>query len=85
MNSTPDDPAQAEWERTEALDNGASESDLDAATATGGDPSEIPDADDEIPIEDLHGSAEQSESQGANPVIADLGAEGEGDVAPEDV
>lgn len=85
MNSIPDDPAQAEWERTEALDNGASESELDEATATGRDPSEIPDADDEIPTEDLHGSASQPESQGADPAIADGGAGGEGNLAPEDV
>lgn len=85
LNDPSDDPAQAEWEGTEALDNGALESELDEATATGRDPDEIPDADDEIPIEDLHGSSSQPESQGADPVIADLGTEGEGDLAPEDI
>ncbi|GGD85954.1 sugar ABC transporter ATPase [Microbacterium murale] len=78
-----DDPAQAEWDRTEALDEGASE-DVDMATATGRDPDEISAADDEIPAEDLHGSNSQPESQGEDPVIADLGDEGEGDLAPED-
>src|SRR5690606_32581045 len=85
LNDPSDDPAQAEWERTEALDNGASEADLDAATATGRDPGEIPDADDEIPYEDLHGTDAQPETQSADPAIADLGVEGEGDLAPEDI
>ncbi len=85
LNDPSDDPAQAEWERTEALDNGASEADLDAATATGRDPDEIPDADDEIPYEDLHGTDAQPETQSADPAIADLGVEGEGDLAPEDI
>lgn len=79
-----DDPAQADWEQTEALDDGASEEDLDGTTATGRDPDEIAAADDEIPAEDLHGSNSQPESQGEDPVIADLGDEGEGDLAPED-
>lgn len=79
-----DDPAQAEWDRSEALDEGASEEDLDLATVTGRDPEEMPAADDEIPSEDLHGSNSQPESQGEDPVIADLGDEGEGDLAPED-
>lgn len=80
-----DDPAQAEWERTEALDEGTPEDELDPTTGTGRDPSEIPDALDEIPVEDLHGSESQPESQGEDPVIADLGEEGEGDLSPEDV
>ncbi|MDP3953032.1 sugar ABC transporter ATPase [Microbacterium sp.] len=79
-----EDPAQAEWDRTEAIDEGASEDDLDVTTATGRDPDEIPSADDEVPAEDLHGSNSQPESQGQDPVIADLGDEGEGDLAPED-
>ncbi|WP_431806355.1 sugar ABC transporter ATPase [Microbacterium paraoxydans] len=80
-----DDPAQAEWERTEALDDGASVDELEAATATGRDPDEIPDPDDEVPAEDLPGSGPQPESQGEDPVLADLGEEGQGDLAPGDV
>ena len=84
LSDPADDPAQAEWDRTEALDEGASEDDLEMTTATGRDPDEIPAADDEIPAEDLHGSNSQPESQGQDPVIADMGDEGEGDLAPED-
>lgn len=80
-----DDPAQAEWDRTEALDEGAAESDLGAMTATGRDPDEIPDPEDEIPFEDLHGSESQPETQNADPAIADMGDRGEGDLTPEDV
>ncbi|WP_315105561.1 sugar ABC transporter ATPase [uncultured Microbacterium sp.] len=79
------DPAQAEWERTEALDDGAASEDLEASTATGRDPDEIPDPDDEVPAEDLPGSAPQPESQGEDPVLADLGEEGQGDLGPGDV
>lgn len=77
------DPAQAEWERTEALDNGTE--DRPDATATGRDPDEIPDPEDEIPAQDLPGSEPQPETQGEDPVIAELGDEGEGDLSPEDV
>ena len=57
----------------------------DDTTATGRDPDEVADADDEIPSEDLPGSNLQPETQGEDPVIADLGTEGEGDLAPEDI
>ena len=77
-----DDPAQAEWERTQALDEG---SDLDSTTATGRDPDELPDPDDEIPAEDLPGFGAQPETQGDEPVSADLGEDGQGDLAPEDL
>lgn len=80
-----DDAAQAEWERTEALDDGASVDELDAATATGRDPDEIPDPDDEVPADDLPASGAQPESQGEDPVLADLGEEGQGDLGPGDV
>lgn len=40
---------------------------------------------EEIPAEDLQGSQSQPESQGEDPVIAELGEEGEGDLSPEDV
>lgn len=79
-----EDPAQAEWDRTTALDAGASRDDLDGKTATGDDPDEIPDEEDEIPSYDLPTDAEQPESQGLNPVLAELGEEGEGDLSPSD-
>lgn len=79
------DPAQAEWERTAALDAGLSPEDLDDATATGGDPDEIPDERDQIPAADLPGIGEQPETQGLSPLEAELGDEGEGDLAPEDL
>ncbi|WP_460802170.1 sugar ABC transporter ATPase [Microbacterium sp. GXF6406] len=76
------DPAQAEWERTEALDRGE---DPDGATATGRDPAEIPEPDDQIPDEDLPSSTAQPETQGEDPAVAELGEGGEGDLAPEDL
>ena len=79
------DPAQAEWERTVALDEGADPADLDAATATGADPAEIPEDDDQIPASDLPGEALQPESQGDSPLEAELGDDGQGDLAPEDL
>lgn len=80
-----DDPAQAEWERTEALDDGATTDELDQATATGRDPDEIPGPDDQVPAEDLPGSAPQPESQGGDPVLVDLGEDGQGDLGPGDL
>lgn len=79
------DPAQAEWDRTTALDEGASADDLDPATATGDDPAHLEAPDDEIPAEDLAAGWQQPESQGDDPVIADLGEDGQGDLAPEDL
>ncbi|MGC5171666.1 hypothetical protein ACPW96_19815 [Micromonospora sp. DT81.3] len=79
-----EDPAQAEWDRTTLLDAGVPPEDLAGTTATGDDPDEIPDEDDEIPSYDLPTDAEQPESQGLDPVIADLGEEGEGDLSPND-
>jgi hypothetical protein len=78
------DPAQAEWDETIALDEGASPDDLEPATATGADPDEIPSPLSEVPAEDLPGSFGQPESQGEDPNIADLGEDGQGDLAPED-
>ncbi|MCK6066904.1 MULTISPECIES: sugar ABC transporter ATPase [Microbacterium] len=78
------DPAQAEWEETIALDEGASPEDLHPATATGDDPAQIPSDTDEIPAEDRVADWQQPETQGLDPEIADLGEEGEGDLAPED-
>jgi hypothetical protein len=78
------DPAQAEWDRTTALDEGASPDDLDPATASGADPDEIPSPLDEVPADDLPAEFRQPESQGDDPAIADLGEDGQGDLAPED-
>lgn len=79
------DPAQAEWDRTTALDAGASPDELDGATATGDDPAMIPDELDEVPASDLPPVEEQPETQGLSPLVAELGEEGEGDLAPEDL
>ena len=79
------DPAQAEWNRTESLDQGVSPDDLAAATATGDDPAQIPAADDDVPAADLPGEALQPETQGESPEVAELGEEGQGDLAPEDL
>jgi hypothetical protein len=79
------DPAQAEWDRTTALDEGATEDDLSEATATGDDPAMIPDEDDEVPATDLPSAGLQPETQDVDPAIAELGEEGQGDLAPEDL
>lgn len=79
-----DDPAQAEWDRTEALDDGASADDLDATPAMGRDPDELPAA-DEISGADPPGRELQPESQADDPLIAELGEDGEGDLSPGDV
>lgn len=81
----PDDAAQAEWDRTSAIDAGASEADLDTATATGDDPAQIPADDDEIPATDLPTELDQPDTQGDSPSIAELGEDGQGDLAPEDL
>lgn len=80
-----DDPAQAEWDRTTLLDEGVSPDELDASTATGADPDEIPSDDDEIPFADLPDSDLQPESQGQDPLLVELGEDGEGDLLPEDL
>lgn len=79
-----DDPAQAEWERTDARDSGVPDEEPSAASATGPG-AEGTDDDEEIPAEDLPAPEVQPETQGADPVIAELGEEGEGDLSPEDV
>lgn len=86
MNSTPEqDPAQAEWDRTTALDAGADPDELDSATASAGDSRPVPDDDDEIPAADLPPADAQPETEGHAPVVAELGEDGEGDLAPEDI
>ena len=77
-----DDPAQAEWERTDALDAG---DDIDEVAATGADPDELPSDDDEIPAADLPSSGLQPETQEGDPVIAEIGEDGEGDLSPNDL
>ncbi|MHC2997894.1 sugar ABC transporter ATPase [Microbacterium sp. HJ5] len=79
------DPAQAEWDRTTSLDAGVPAEELDAATATGDDPAQLPDPLDEVPADDLHAAADLPETQGLDPNQAELGEEGQGDLAPEDL
>jgi hypothetical protein len=78
----PEDPAQAEWEATLAADAGA---EPDVETATGGDPAELPSDDDDVPREDQHLFDRDVETQGTDPVDAELGEDGQGDLAPEDL
>lgn len=56
-----------------------------ASSRTGRDPAELPADNDEIPHDDLPGEAEQPETQGVSPTLAELGDEGQGDLAPEDL
>ncbi|MFE1664501.1 sugar ABC transporter ATPase [Microbacterium sp. P02] len=79
------DPAQAEWDRTTAIDEGADPEDLDIETATGDDPAQLPADDDDVPAFDLPGDGLQPETQGAGPLDAELGDDGQGDLAPEDL
>jgi hypothetical protein len=79
------DPAQVEWDRTTALDEGFSPDDIDEQTATGDDPAQLSDERDEIPAADLPGSVFQPETQGLDPNEAQLGEDGQGDLAPEDL
>jgi len=83
------DPAQQEWDRTEAIDDaleaGVDPAELDTATATSDDPAHLPSDEDEIPAEDLPAGRAQPETQGQDPVIAELGEDGEGDLADEDL
>jgi hypothetical protein len=46
---------------------------------------DVPAGSDEIPSADLPDSTDQPETQGADPVAAELGEDGEGDLAPEDL
>ena len=75
------DPAQAEWDRTTALDAGE---DPDTATATGDDPAHLATDDEDVPRADLPSEALQPETQGLSPEAAELGEDGQGDLAPED-
>lgn len=76
------DPAQAEWDGL-ISETGAPLA--EPATATGADPAEIPADDDEIPATGVRAGLDQPESQGEDPLIVDLGDEGEGDLSPEDL
>ncbi len=53
--------------------------------ATPRDPVDASDVDEEIPEEDLPVPEMQPETQGHDPVIADLGPDGEGDVTADGV
>lgn len=56
------------------------------ATATGDDPAQIPADDDDIPAADLPSAQAQPESQGSDDLtIEELGEDGQGDLAPEDI
>ena len=56
------------------------------ATATGDDPAQIAADDDDIPAADLPSTQAQPESQGSDDLtIEELGEDGQGDLAPEDV
>lgn len=79
------DPAQAEWDRTTALDDGVPADVLDAQTATGDDPAQLSDERDQIPAADRPGAADEPETQGLDPNEAELGEDGQGDLAPEDL
>ena len=79
------DPAQAEWDATTALDEGADPEDINPATATGADPAEIAADDSDIPLEDIHPESTGTDSQGEDPGVVELGEEGQGDLAPEDL
>lgn len=79
------DPAQAEWDATTARDEGAEPADLAPATATGADPAEIAADDSDIPLEDVHPESTGTDSQGEDPGVVELGEEGQGDLAPEDL
>lgn len=79
------DPAQAEWERTADLDDATAGESPDGSTATGRDPAELPSDDDDIPASDLPGAGVQPETQGTEPLDAEIGDEGQGDLALEDL
>ena len=78
------DPAQAEWDATTALDEGADPDDINPATATGADPAELGADDSDIPLADVHPEDTGTDSQGEDPGVVELGEEGQGDLAPED-
>lgn len=70
------DPAQAEWDGT-AVDG--------LPTATGDDPAHLSADDDEIPASDRPPETSQPDTQGADPLAAELGEDGQGDLSPEDL
>ena len=78
-------PAQAEWEMTQRRDEGDPDVLDPSPAATGDDPDQIPGDIDQIPVDDLPGRAGQPDSQGEDPVVAELGEEGEGDIGPADL
>ena len=83
------DPAQREWDRTRERDGDAVESDNVIESEVGPEGVDTPDAvevdDTQIPLEDLPTSGVQPETQGEDPVVAELGEEGEGDLGHGDI
>ena len=83
VSANPDaDPAQAEWDGL-ITETGAPLA--EPATATGADPAEIPADDDDIPATDVRAGLDQPDTQGADPLLIDIGEDGEGDLSPGDV
>ncbi|MFB7892834.1 sugar ABC transporter ATPase [Microbacterium sp. NPDC056044] len=76
------DPAQADWDRTNARDAGIADDDI--ATATGDDPAHLASDEDDVPRSDLLPEGAQPETQGLPPELAEQGETGQGDLAPED-
>lgn len=79
------DSSQWEWARDEALAAGVPEAELDAQTVTGADPVEIPSPGEQSSAEDIPTVEEQPETQGTEPLIAELGRRGEGSLGPNDL
>ena len=51
----------------------------------GADPAANAGDGDQVPSADLVSDVDQPETQGEDPVVAELGEDGEGDLAPEDL
>ncbi|MFB8385604.1 sugar ABC transporter ATPase [Microbacterium sp. NPDC055910] len=89
MNSTPDAPQedfQPLGDRDSSIEADPAEDPAQAEwDGTTGIDAERPVDDTEIPASDLPDAAAQPETQGTDPVAAELGEEGQGDLAPEDL
>jgi len=55
------------------------------AARLGDDPAQLPAYDDEIPLDGIHPDDTGTDSQGEDPGVVELGEEGQGDLAPEDL
>src|SRR5690606_33111296 len=82
------DPAQREWDRTRERDEGGAAEEM-TESDVGPEALDTPDAveadDTRVPLEDLPISGVQPETQGEDPVVAELGEEGEGDLGHGDI